>query len=204
MQEYNLNQQAQQPEVEQSTENNQQTQQPQQEIPTDFSQAPNLNNPQFTHTPQLPQDQQQAQQTLQNPNATPDEVVIAKQILGLDHLEQTIQQLQQQQMELQRERTKAQIQQMYPNVPFDLVEKEIEKVKQINPTLAEQMQYNPQLMEIAVKAVLADIKPNQQPDKITEGAGSAETPQDDLADKIKKGEANEIGLGGYILSISQR
>ena len=107
-------------------------------------------------------------------------------------------------MELQRERTKAQIQQMYPNVPFDLVEKEIEKVKQINPTLAEQMQYNPQLMEIAVKAVLADIKPNQQPDKITEGAGSAETPQDDLADKIKKGEANEIGLGGYILSISQR
>jgi len=202
MQEYqNLNPNVERPAVEQSNENNQQ---PQQEVPTDFSQAPNLTNPHFAYSTQLTQDQQQAQQTLQNPNATQDEVEMAKKILGLDQLEQTIQQLQQQQLELQRERTKAQIQQMYPNVPFDLVEKEIEKVRQINPTLAEQMQYNPQLMEIAVKAVLADIKPTQQPDKITEGAGSSENPQDDLADKIRKGEANEIGLGDYILSISQR
>jgi len=132
---------------------------------------------------------------------SPDDIEMAKKLLGLDQLQQQAQEAQQKLRELEIERTKAQIAQKYPNVPIDLVEKEIEKIGQVNPQFAESMQTNPMLMDIAVKSVLASVKPQDKPDTITQGNGSANTsPEDDLTNKVKKGQVDEVGLGAYILN----
>jgi len=143
-----------------------------------------------------PQQPMQPAPTGQNP----DEIELAKKLLGLDELQRQAQEAQEKLRQLEEERTKSVVMQKYPDVPMDLVEKEIEKVAQINPQLAENMKLNPDLMEMAVKAVLASVKPQQQPDNITQGDSAGDTsPDDELVEKVRKGEVDEIGLGEYIL-----
>jgi hypothetical protein len=141
----------------------------------------------------------------QQPQANPeDEIEFAKKILGIEEIQKQALQAQQELQKIKEERTKQVVLSKYPNVPADLVEKEIEKVSQVNPQLAEAMKTNPDLMEMAVKSVLASIKPNEQPDNITKGEGANDTtPQDELAEKVRKGEADPITLGDYILNLSK-
>ncbi|WP_456390319.1 hypothetical protein [Hydrogenimonas sp.] len=141
----------------------------------------------------------QPQPAQQPPQQPEDEVAAARQLLGLDQTEQTIQQLQQQLAQVQQERVRAELSQKYPDVPFDIVEKEIEKVEKINPQFAEAMKTTPEGMDMAYRAALAAMKPKETPDNLTEGEGntnSAET----VEEAVKNGKAGDIQLGDYILS----
>lgn len=136
---------------------------------------------------------------------SPEDIELAKKMLGLDKIEQQALEAQQKLRELEVERTQAVIKAKYPDLPIDLVQKEIEKVKQANPKLAEAMETNPDLMEMAAKSALMSIKPTEKPDTITQGQGDGQrNPQDELVDKIKKGDATNFDLGDYILSSSQQ
>jgi hypothetical protein len=145
----------------------------------------------------------QPQQPVQAGQPTPDELEMAKKLLGIEEIQRQAMEAQQKLKELEMERTKEQVMKKYPNVPIDLVEQEIAKVEKTNPQLAEAMKLNPDLMEMAVKAVLASVKPQEQPDKITQGTGTDTNPDDELTEIVKKGQADEIALGDYILNLSK-
>jgi len=155
----------------------------------------------------IPQEPQVAPQGQPAPagQPTPEELEMAKKLLGIEDIQKQAQEAQEKLKQIEMERTKSVVMSKYPNVPIDLVEQEIAKVEQTNPQLAEAMKLNPDLMEMAVKAVLASVKPNEKPDNITQGAGASDTtPEDEITDKVKKGQADEITLGDYILNISSK
>lgn len=141
--------------------------------------------------PQMVQPEQQAPQG--------DELEEAKKLLGLDEAQQKMMEMEQKLKEIEMEKTKQAVSSKYPDIPFDLVEKEIEKVKEINPQLAETMLTNPDAMELAFRAVQASIKPQEKPDNILEGEGGG-AGDDTIVDKIKNGEADDFTLGEYILN----
>jgi len=154
--------------------------------------------------PQEPQGMPQGQPAPAG-QPTPEELEMAKKLLGIEDIQKQAQEAQEKLKQIEMERTKSVVMSKYPNVPIDLVEQEIAKVEQTNPQLAEAMKLNPDLMEMAVKAVLASVKPNEEPDKITQGAGASDTtPEDEITDKVKKGQADQITLGDYILNISSK
>jgi len=154
--------------------------------------------------PQEPQGMPQGQPAPAG-QPTPEELEMAKKLLGIEDIQRQAQEAQEKLKQIEMERTKSVVMSKYPNVPIDLVEQEIAKVEQTNPQLAEAMKLNPDLMEMAVKAVLASVKPNEEPDKITQGAGASDTtPEDEITDKVKKGQADQITLGDYILNISSK
>jgi len=154
--------------------------------------------------PQEPQGVPQGQPATAG-QPTPDELEMAKKLLGIEEIQKQAQEAQEKLKQIEMERTKSVVMSKYPNVPIDLVEQEIAKVEQTNPQLAEAMKLNPDLMEMAVKAVLASVKPNEKPDNITQGSGASDTsPEDEITDKVKKGQADQITLGDYILNISSK
>lgn len=157
--------------------------------------------------PQMQQHvQQQPPQVLQpQPEPVPepaqdDGAIVdeAKKALGLDELEQKIRQQEEMLAKIEAEKARALMEKKYPNVPFDAVEQEIEKVAQVNPALAEAMKTNADAMELAYKAALASIRPQEEPDTITEGEGGGGN-DSDLDDAVKKGEADDFMLGEWIL-----
>ncbi len=150
--------------------------------------------------PQQPMPTQPQQPQQPEPQGEPD-IEEAKKMLGIDQTQEALAQMQEKMKELEIEKTKSAVGAKYPDIPFDAVEKEIEKVKAINPQLADAMLTNPDAMEIAYKAVQASIKPQEEPDKITDGDGNGDADQNsELEERIKKGQANEAELGSFILS----
>jgi len=127
-----------------------------------------------------------------------DPIEEAKKALGLEEQQRQLEEMQRRLMDMEAEKAKAQLQAKYPNVPFNIVEEEIKKVEDVNPELAALMKVKPEAMEIAFKAALASIEPQEKPDKITEGEGGGGN-DDSIEEAIKKGKADELTLGEYIL-----
>ena len=152
---------------------------------------------------QMMQTQQPTAMTQQPVQPEPD-IEEAKKMLGIDQTQEALAQMQEKMKELEIEKTKAAVGAKYPDIPFETVEKEIEKVKAINPQLAEAMLTNPDAMEMAYKAAQASIKPQEEPDKILDGEGNGDADQNsDLEDKIKSGKADDFELGEFIRTNAQ-
>jgi len=144
------------------------------------------------------QQQQMQQQMAQEPQAqqiqqapTPEEIALAKKILGMDAIEQQLASITQQNIQLEASKK-------YPTVPHNLVEQEIAKIEATNPALAKSMRTTPEGMEMAYKAVLSGLIPKDKPDDLTNDGDNSDA-KNTLIDDIKSGKATEFGLGDYIL-----
>ena len=183
------------PEVTQQMETQPQPQpQPQMPQTEDTFVAPNLQ----------PEVNQQMQQPQPNMQANPQEIELAKKLLGLDAVEQQAKQALEELNRIKQERVKQEVLSKYPDVTEDIVNQEIQKLAKINPQLAEAVKTDPEAFEVVVKSALASITPNNKPDRITETGGSGNNVTDDLESKVKKGQADDITLGDYILSIAKK
>jgi hypothetical protein len=133
------------------------------------------------------------------PQPTPEEIAAAQQALGIDKVNETVGALQEQLKAMEAEKIRAQMQAKYPNVPKDIVDQEIAKVKETNPALAAEMESTEMGLDMAYRAALAGMKPQGTPDNLTQGEGGTGGQQDDLEDRIKTGKADDFALGDYIL-----
>lgn len=154
---------------------------------------------------------QQAQAPAQNPTVPPDggnpddQIEQAKQLLGLDQTQQTLQQMQEQLQAMALEKTNAQLQAKYPDVPEDAVKAEIEKMAEIDPNFAESLKNNPAGLEMVYRAAKAASQPKDTPDNLTDdgGAGGAGAGGENLEELVKKGTADDFALGNYILGAKE-
>lgn len=127
-----------------------------------------------------------------------DDIAQAREMLGIDQTEASIGQLQEQLSMMQQDRVKAQLSSKYPDIPYDVVEKEIEKVAAINPAFADSMKTTPEGMDMAYRAAQSAIKPQEKPDNLTVGEGGGGQGES-LEENVRAGSANDIDLGDYIL-----
>lgn len=151
---------------------------------------------------QLAQKDQQAQQQAQQQAMTDQERQLeeAKKMLGVDQL------LKQQEMVLiQLEESKRAVEMRAVkdrNPDFDekLVLKEIEKIRETNPELAESMSKNPAGLELVFKSIKANAMAQNAPDKMTGNRyGGGQTNQ--TTRKVAEGNASEMELGSYLLGL---
>lgn len=139
--------------------------------------------------PQMQQPEQQPQ-----PEPAPEDIEQAKKILGVDGMQQQLEQL-------VAQNVRETVSKKYPDVPFELVEKEIEKVAAIDPNFAKAMKTTPDGLEMAYRSAMASYKPQEKPDNLTEGEGGSGQNDNPIEEAVMKGEADDVGLGDYILSI---
>ncbi len=141
------------------------------------------------------QQQQQVQQMQQQPAMQPpgDPVAEAKAMLGLDKIEEYMQQTT---MKAIQSEMKAK----YPEVSEESVKAELSRIEKDDPALAAAMMKSAQGLETVYKAIVAQAKPKDTPDDITDSAGNAVG--DTLDRKIKSGKASQIELGDYILGFN--
>jgi len=148
----------------------------------------------------------QQEQPAQEPQApAPDEVETAKDMLGINQQQEaiatqgeTINGLKSQLAQMQQKEVTDELTKKYPDIPTDLVEKEIAKLEEVNPQFAEAMRSTPEGREMAYKAVMAEITPKEKPDNLTDGEGSGET-METLEEAVKGGKADDFQLGSFIL-----
>ena len=139
---------------------------------------------------------QPGQPPVQQPPAepTPDDIEQAKKILGVDGMQEQLERLVEQNV-------KAQVSAKYPDVPYEIVEKEIEKVAAIDPNFAKAMRTTPEGMDMAYRSAMAAYKPQEKPDNLTEDEGNGGQNEDPIEDAVRKGEADDVSLGDYILGL---
>ena len=131
----------------------------------------------------------------QEPQAPrPEDIEEAKKLLGVDGLQNTLEQL-------VADRVKESVSAKYPDVPYDIVEKEIEKVAKIDPNFAKAMRTTPEGMEMAYRSAKAAYKPQEKPDNLTEGEGGGGQNDDPTEDLVRQGKADDFTLGNYILNL---
>ena len=169
-------------------------------------QDPQQTNQTIPQTGQVPPAQdptmmQQMQQPAGTPPAQepeaprPEDIEEAKKLLGVDGLQSTLEQL-------VADRVKESISAKYPDVPYDIVEKEIEKVEKIDPNFAKAMRTTPEGLEMAYRSAKAAYKPQEKPDNLTEGEGGGGQNDDPTEDLVKQGKADDFTLGNYILNMN--
>lgn len=141
--------------------------------------------------------QQPQQQMQQQPQ---DDVQMAKEALGLDTYEQ---QLAQMQSQLQESKDKAifeEVSKKYEDIDPDLVQKELLKLAETKPQMAEALKSDPEGIEMLFSKVKTSMQPIDKPDDITDSGNNGGNENSDFNKKIEKGTANEIDLGDFILN----
>lgn len=144
--------------------------------------------------------QQPAQQPIPQ-QAPEDELATARDALGINAQNTSIEALQGQMLQMQQAGVTEKMAAKYPDIPFDLVQKEIDKVAAIDPDFADSMKTTEPGMDMAYKAAMAGIKPTEKPDNLTDGEGGGETIET-LEAMVKEGKADDFQLGDYILAQS--
>jgi len=148
---------------------------------------------------QQPQMMQQQQQ--QNPEVEIDE---AKKLLGLDGYEEKMSEMQQKLQQMEAEKVAASMRAKYPDVPQELVEETIKKIEEVDPGMAANMRTTEVGLEMAYRAALADMKPKDSPDNLTDdGGGNGGAGGEDLETTVREGKANDFMLGDYILGLQK-
>lgn len=149
---------------------------------------------------QQPQGEVQPEQTATpEPESNPeDEVATAKDMLGINSQNETIQAMQSRISQMEQKEVSEAMAKKYPDVPIDLVEKEIAKLEAINPEFGVSMRNTEDGREMAYKAAIASISPKEKPDNLTDGEGSGET-MESLEEAVSSGKASEFQLGDFIL-----
>jgi len=150
--------------------------------------------------PQQQMMQEQQPQMQQQPQQPQDDVQMAKEALGLDTYEQ---QLAQMQAQIQESKDKAifeEVSKKYEDIDPDLVQKELTKLEETKPQMAEALKSDPEGMEMLFSKVKTSMQPTEKPDEITDSGNNGGNENSDFNKKIEKGTANEIDLGDFILS----
>jgi hypothetical protein len=129
---------------------------------------------------------------------TPDEVEQAKELLGLSQTEDTVSQLQAQMQSMQEDKIRDSMSAKYPDIPYEIVEKEIAKVEAINPQFAQAMRTTPDGMDMAYRASQASMRPQEKPDNLTDGE-SGGGQGENLDEVVRKGNASDYDLGQFII-----
>jgi hypothetical protein len=151
-----------------------------------------LQNGQYAQQQQQ-QPQQMQQQAPQDAPLSPEEIQAAKTALGVDKMEQQVQQMQQIARESTRENLKSTVLNKYKRVPAEALNKELERVKEVDPVWYEQMIDSPIGMDQLVRGLEANIKPKNSPDNVTD-SGDQGDPQETAYEKIKKGNLSGDAL----------
>lgn len=131
-----------------------------------------------------------------------DELASAKEALGLDKTEQTMSDMQNQMNTMMEDGLKQTMANKFPNIPYEIVEKEIAKVEAINPEFAASMRTTQQGMEMAYKTAQASITPKEKPDNLTDGE-SGGGQGEDIVETIRNGKANDFDLGDFIIGATK-
>lgn len=164
------------------------------EMYQEFQQAPQQG---YNQVPQAPAPQPpQAYDQAPPPQQTYDESIaqVGKD-LGLEEMKAQMQQL-------QRATAQDTVSKKFPNVTYEIAEKEIEAMAGVNPQFAEQMRTDPTAMEFAFRAAQAKMTPTKAPDNLTDnenGGGQGES----ALSEIRAGTANDGVLGEYLLSMEE-
>lgn len=136
---------------------------------------------------------QPQQQQYQDPGLSPEEIHAAKMALGVDKMEEQVQQMQQLARETTRENLKATVLNKYKRVPAEALQKELERVKELDPVWYEQMIDSPVGMDQLVRGLEANIKPKNVPDNVTD-SGDQGDPAETPIEKLKKGNLSGDAL----------
>lgn len=83
-------------------------------------------------------------------------------------------------------------------VTKDAIEKEIANIEANSPEFAKQIRLSKDGLDMIAKKIIGEVKPNTQPDNITDEAGNNVEGEDDLTGKVKSGKANKLELGKYL------
>ena len=143
---------------------------------------------------QMMQEQQQMQQQPQ------DDVQMAKEALGLDTYEQQLAQMQEQIQESKDKAIFEEVSKKYEDIDPDLVQKELTKLAETKPQIAEALKSDPEGIEMLFSKVKTSMQPTEKPDEITDSGNNGGNENSDFNKKIEKGTASEIDLGDFILS----
>lgn len=143
---------------------------------------------------------QQPQQQMQQQPAV-DPIAEAKAMLGLDKIEEQMM-AQTAAMEAQKlQAIQTEMKTKYPAVSDDAVEKELTRIAESDPALADAMRKSSNGLETVYKSIIASSKPDQEPDEILDSTGGATSQS--LEQKIKGGKASELELGDYIIGLNK-
>ena len=144
---------------------------------------------------QVPPQQQEVQPQAQpQPEAgvpPQDDVTQAKELLGISEM-------QEQMNEMKAEKIRESMTSKYPDIPYEIVQKEIDKVTAINPQFGEAMKTTQEGMEMAYRSAQALTKPQEKPDNLTDGE-SGGGQGENLDEMVMKGQADDFNLGQFII-----
>ena len=148
------------------------------------------------------QQMMQRQQPMMQQQQAVDPVAEAKAMLGLDKIEEQMM-AQTAAMEAQKmQAIQSEMKSKYPTVSEDAVNKEIERIAESDPVLADAMRKSANGLETVYKAIIASSKPVETPDDHIDSSGTGGVNQS-LEQKIKNGSASQIELGDYIIGNSK-
>ncbi len=139
-----------------------------------------------TEQPPVQQPVQQPQQPEQLP---PEAIEEAKKMLGLDNVEQKIAEIEAQREEAKRKAIRAELAGKYKEVPGEAIDKELEKIKEKDPTLYETITGSEEGMEMLYARAQANMEPQEKPDDITDSSDQ-QSPEDDALKRIKEGKSS--------------
>ncbi len=152
------------------------------------------------------QQEQQAQQQMQAPaqqQQPVDEVQMAKEALGLDAYEQELQAMKAQLQESKEKAVFEEVSKKYDDIDPTLVQKELEKLAETKPQIAEALKADPDGLDMLFAKVKSSMQPEEKPDEITDSGSSGGNESSDFNKKVEKGTASEIDLGDFILGASK-
>lgn len=132
---------------------------------------------------------------------TPDQLMEAKKMLGLDAVEAANQQNAAILQQMQQDAMMQQMSAKYPDVPADKVQEEIARIEKEDPALAAAMLNSKGGVETVFKALKADMQPPAKPDDTTDSADNGgEDPLDTIGKKLKDGKkVSHVELGQFII-----
>lgn len=133
----------------------------------------------------------------QEAGINPEDIASAKQMLGLDVLEN----------QLKFDKNVANVLQDFPELNKQVIEDELAKVEEQDPEMAKQFRTSEIGMKTFAKGLMQSIKPEAKPDTVTDDAMSSNqgaSAEDDLANKVNAGKANKIELGTYLGSLATK
>ncbi len=139
-----------------------------------------------------PQLQPQAQIPAQQQDVVPskDDIAQAKQMLGLDVLEES----------MKYDKNVAATLQEFPKLTKSVVEQELSKIEEKDPDFARQIKTSEAGMKMFARGLMPSIEPNAKPDNVTDDASSSAQGGEDeeLETKVRKGTATKLEVGKYI------
>jgi len=158
--------------------------------------------PMITPEQQEMMQHQLMQEQPQQPEQQVDEVQMAKEALGLDAYEKELQEMKAQLQESKEKAVFKEVSKKYDGVDPDLVQKELDKLAETKPQIAQALKSDPDGLDMLFTKVKASMQPEEKPDEITDSGSNGGNNNSDFNKKLENGNATEVDLGDFILGAS--